>query len=37
MTSLGPPTNLPPINTAGTAGLQPNLVRTFSISLPLGS
>ncbi|CAL8991505.1 unnamed protein product [Prunus brigantina] len=35
MTSLAPPTKSPPMNTAGTVGLQPSLERACSISLPL--
>ncbi|EYU43912.1 hypothetical protein MIMGU_mgv1a017282mg [Erythranthe guttata] len=35
MTSLAPPTNSPPMNTAGTVGLQPSRDRACSISRPL--
>ncbi|KAL5701112.1 hypothetical protein ACHQM5_026486 [Ranunculus cassubicifolius] len=37
MTSLAPPINAPPINTAGTDGLHPMVFNTLSISLPVGS
>lgn len=37
MTVLAEPTNLPPMKTAGTEGLQPRRMRAHSISLPRAS
>ncbi|KAF1878454.1 hypothetical protein Lal_00047123 [Lupinus albus] len=34
ITSFADPTNFPPMNTAGTEGVHPRLLKAHSISLP---